>query len=220
MPYKDPYLCYLNNIKYRIENAERIKKQRNEHYYATREQRLKECKVYRLKNLEHCRQKNAEYRETHREKLNADAKEYYSTHREEQKENNKKYYRTHQKEVINYRSRSREQRKFYRQEHWYKLKMQAYLILGNKCSNPNCAVPGGMTDIRALQVDHINGGGTKEIRNFGNDYIYRKIIDGKKGYQLLCANCNWIKRHLNNEKGVYHKDYTKIPKRSWQAHLS
>jgi len=67
--------------------------------------------------------------------------------------------------------------------------------LGGKC------VRCGIDDIRVLQVDHINGGGNKEKRNFTNNQIRKMIMnDNGSKYQLLCANCNWIKR---NEKKEY-----------------
>ena len=61
-----------------------------------------------------------------------------------------------------------------------------------KCSN---------TDIRVLQIDHINGGGNKERKSFKNQLIpyYRHILKNINNYQLLCANCNWIKRYENEE---------------------
>ena len=67
-------------------------------------------------------------------------------------------------------------------------------LLGSKCAR--C----GFDDPRALQIDHVNGGGTKEIRKIGTYGIMRRIRDnGAEGYQLLCANCNWIKRVENRE---------------------
>jgi hypothetical protein len=87
-------------------------------------------------------------------------------------------------------------------------KKEIFELLGNKCANPNCAVVGGMTDIRCLQIDHIHGGGNQEKRKNKGDRgshhyydILRKIKNGSKEYQLLCANCNWIKRIENNETG-------------------
>ena len=63
--------------------------------------------------------------------------------------------------------------------------------LGPKCSR--C----GFEDIRALQIDHKNGGGTQERKQFKNGYQYEKYIfehlDSGK-YQVLCSNCNLIKR--------------------------
>jgi len=79
-------------------------------------------------------------------------------------------------------------------------KKEAYELLGNKCAH--C----GFDDARALQIDHVDGGGKKELTNIGNRRVYYKRIialiksGSKKKYQLLCANCNWIKRHVDNEK--------------------
>lgn len=61
--------------------------------------------------------------------------------------------------------------------------------LGNKCQS--C----GIDDIRLLQIDHKNGGGTQH-RKKGNHYSYYKSIrDNIEGYQILCPNCNWLKRY-------------------------
>ena len=77
---------------------------------------------------------------------------------------------------------------------YLRLKQQVLDILGGQCAR--C----GFDDPRALQIDHINGGGTKEIHKIGSPRISRRIRAGHTdGYQLLCANCNWIKRHENHE---------------------
>lgn len=66
--------------------------------------------------------------------------------------------------------------------------------LGDKC------VKCGFTDVRALQIDHVYGGGVREWRNSGYYTVYNKVLEDTEGrYQLLCANCNWIKRYENNE---------------------
>lgn len=46
-----------------------------------------------------------------------------------------------------------------------------------------------------LQIDHVNGGGRKERIATGsnNRTILKKIKDGSKEYQLLCANCHAAK---------------------------
>ena len=65
--------------------------------------------------------------------------------------------------------------------------------MGGKC------IICGFDDWRALQLDHIKGGGYK---GKANQLVYREILDAKvipNDYQLLCANCNWIKRYENNE---------------------
>jgi hypothetical protein len=77
-------------------------------------------------------------------------------------------------------------------------------LLGGKC------VLCGYSDRRALQIDHINGGGSKELKNRTSHYSYTKAIltsvRNKEGkYQLLCANCNWIKRHETGENEKWKK---------------
>lgn len=61
----------------------------------------------------------------------------------------------------------------------------------------------GFNDIRALQIDHIHGGGSKHITSFTSRHIYMVGIlndsDAKSKFQILCANCNWIKRVENKE---------------------
>ena len=81
--------------------------------------------------------------------------------------------------------------------------------LGGRCSNPDCAWVNhdgtrGCADFRCLQIDHVRGDGaerrkTKEERS--KSMLYNTVLKTTPGeiYQLLCANCNWIKRHENKE---------------------
>lgn len=78
-------------------------------------------------------------------------------------------------------------------EHYERLKASAFTKLGGKC------VKCGIDDVRVLQIDHINGGGTRESKLRGNLFAYRRVINGDSDLQLLCANCNWIKRHERKE---------------------
>jgi len=58
----------------------------------------------------------------------------------------------------------------------------------------------GFSDSRALQIDHVEGGGAKEIRTTEAVTYYKRVLADTSGkYQLLCANCNWIKRAENRE---------------------
>ena len=68
---------------------------------------------------------------------------------------------------------------------------RALEYLGNKC------VRCGFSDRRALQIDHINGTAGQKRLNPGA--IPYAVLAGVEGYQLLCANCNWIKRVENRE---------------------
>ncbi len=80
-----------------------------------------------------------------------------------------------------------------------KLRLALLGALGSVCCR--CS----FSDSRALQVDHVNGGGFKEIRKSGYSSIgyvkmvLAKVLSGSSEYQLLCANCNQIKKHENNE---------------------
>lgn len=71
-------------------------------------------------------------------------------------------------------------------------------LLGNKCKN--C----GNNDIRILCIDHINGGGNKERLKFGGSYFMKILKEIEENndikYQLLCCNCNQIKKIENLEK--------------------
>jgi hypothetical protein len=87
--------------------------------------------------------------------------------------------------------------------------------LGGRCSNPDCGWRNndgtiGCTDVRALQFDHVRGGGSAELRQgYGGglahlyrirtDIKYAELTNQRSDYQLLCANCNWIKRNENRE---------------------
>jgi len=86
---------------------------------------------------------------------------------------------------------------------YYRINKRKRLIekFGGRCTNPDCLVPGGCTDWRALQVDHKKGHGKKEYDSFKYPYLYYNMIfsltqeEFDKDYQILCANCNWIKRY-------------------------
>ena len=71
--------------------------------------------------------------------------------------------------------------------------------LGGRCTR--C----GFNDFRALQVDHVQGDGF--LYKHGRErYDHKDVIEkqiradvDRKKFQLLCANCNWIKRFEENE---------------------
>jgi hypothetical protein len=127
-----------------------------------------------------------------KEKRDAYNKRYYREHREEQIKATLDYQKDHPKGV------NRKNRRNYR-----KLRLKIVKILGSKCSK--CR----FDDWRALQIDHVNGDGVKERKKYTSWYYYKHILkeiqNGSKKYQLLCANCNCIKRYENKE----YKDYIK-----------
>jgi len=142
------------------------------------------------------------------EKRKARKKRYYLRHKKEISLKRKSYYQTHTEHC---KSLSRtwakehpECRRELSRNYLRKLREKIILILGGKCANPNCPIPPEKMNARALQIDHVNGGGLKEYKNLKNSYSYyknilNKIQSGSKNYQLLCVYCNWIKRIENNE---------------------
>lgn len=105
---------------------------------------------------------------------------------------------------LKYRLKNREELAKKRNELLCKRRGVIYDLLGHLCNR--C----GFTDKRALQIDHIYGFGKKSMRRCSNSMQYylevqKSVINNEGKYQILCANCNWIKRHENKENGW---DYT------------
>lgn len=80
------------------------------------------------------------------------------------------------------------------------IRIALIILLGEKCVKCGYDI-----DLRALQVDHTNGGGTKEVQEFGgnNAKMWKYYLEHPnlaiKLLQSLCANCNTIKRYENKE---------------------
>jgi len=82
------------------------------------------------------------------------------------------------------------------------LRLENIKTLGGRCSNPGCRWHNsdgtiGCAEFEALQFDHIGSGGSVEREaglgaGIGLQYRIRKE---PSRFQLLCANCNWIKRY-------------------------
>jgi hypothetical protein len=67
----------------------------------------------------------------------------------------------------------------------------------------------GFSDIRALQLDHLNNDGAKERKIIGKgSNISRHIIKNNfpDKYQVLCANCNAIKE-MERRKKIFNQIY-------------
>jgi len=71
-----------------------------------------------------------------------------------------------------------------------------------------CCARCGMNDVRILQIDHKDGGGSKETARVGwQSGLYKLVRENPEKYQLLCPNCNWIKRIENAAKGETGRRY-------------
>lgn len=82
----------------------------------------------------------------------------------------------------------------YQRERYARKRREILEFLGGIC------VHCGFSDSRALQVDHIEGGGNKERKEVaprsggpGASTLWNLVHASPEKYQLLCANCNMIK---------------------------
>lgn len=116
------------------------------------------------------------YREKNRERLRWVANAYYIKNREK----------------LNLKSKKWMSNKL------IELRKEVFSILGDRCLW--CEED----DFRCLQIDHVNGGGSKERQKINGATTYYKHVLSKikgdsKEYQTLCANCNWRKKYDNKE---------------------
>lgn len=80
---------------------------------------------------------------------------------------------------------------------YYRRKKQAmehYCPNGIKCAS--C----GFDDIRVLSIDHVDGNGTRHRQELRGVSIYKWLVANNfpPGFQVLCMNCQFIKRHEQN----------------------
>ena len=119
------------------------------------------------------REYNRRYRETHKEQLKEKGRLYQLKNRAKLLPYWRNWYHTHKDTIVPYSKKRRAL-----------LRYLALEKLGLKCAK--C----GFDDLRALQINHKNGGGTKEYKSLS---MYRAIIAGTRAIEDLetrCANCN------------------------------
>lgn len=99
---------------------------------------------------------------------------------------------------LEYHRQFRKKHPEYMRGRYKKLRNEILMLLGNKC------VRCGFDNKWALDIDHVNGQGTKERKSFKHSlsyllHILKELKSGSHEYQILCANCNRIKKHENHE---------------------
>lgn len=135
---------------------------------------------------------------------------YYLTHKEEKLQDSTDRYLRNKEHILDLRhqrylrQREKESKKAY--EKFRSLREEIMKLLGGKCTNPYNLLPhpDWCNNYACLQIDHVHGDGHIERKE--NKYPYKtlrvileKVKAGSQDYQLLCANCNWIKRERNRE---------------------
>jgi len=78
-------------------------------------------------------------------------------------------------------------------------------VLAHYSAGSLACIQCGYSDIRALSIDHIGGGGSKHKRILGRAgtafYRWLKEQHYPEGYQVLCMNCQFVKRQEEEEHG-------------------
>ena len=154
---------------------------------------------------------NRRWNDRHRDAKREADRRYREAHREQHRETDRRYRAAHAEEINSQISEKRKSGEYkpspsgskpeYTRNYRARIRHQIIEALGAKCLR--C----GFDDWRALQVDHVNGGGAKHRRTVISLSRYYKDIlasvqahDGT--YQLLCANCNQIKRYEDGEQYI------------------
>lgn len=151
-----------------------------------RETHVGYMREYRKLNYKKLKKQNELWRQKNIERLREYRKEYLPKYRD-----------THRQELRDYKNKWRQEAKIMLME-----------ILGGV----RCKKCGYDKNIWGLQIDHINGKGTRERRDkFNNSteamywyYIKRPKLAIRK-LQVLCALCNIEKRFMNGEVNQYSK---------------
>jgi len=139
----------------------------------------------------------------------------YKRNREKRLKYRKEYCKKNKKKVLEcykrYHRENKEKIRKHRRKYCKKLRISALeKIAGSK---PIC-IKCGCNDLRFLEINHKNGGGTKEYKNIGGHKFYHDIINGERktdDLNILCKACNSL--HYLELK------YGKLPyKIIWQRH--
>ena len=134
------------------------------------------------KNKEEAKEHAKRYYQENKERLNRYLRDWYKEHKEELNRKRKSpEYIAHKNEL--------------RRKWRFRMKTKLFNAYGGaKCKN--C----GITDMRVLDLDHLDNNGCQERKKLGGTeklFFYLIKNNFPPGYQILCRNCNWIKRLEN-----------------------
>jgi len=181
---------------------------RRKYYEENKDEINRKRRLHRLKHGDKIRARERKWHDSNIEKRRMQARINHHKHKNEteykqkRKKQRKMYYKKHKKVIslkhIIYNKTLPKTRE---------LRLELINSLGPICNNVKCLVYGGCREIKCLQIDHINGNGKDDLRKFKSSaQMYKYYLQNpriaKKELQILCANCNWIKREENNENGV------------------
>ncbi len=183
MPYKNVEQAQEYHRQYRATHRKELRERSRKWYWEHKGER-----ATNPKSIEEKREYQRQWRAAHKEQSQGYVNKWAYTHREEIRVKDRAYRAAHKEKIRDYaRNYARKYRQVWRDK--------VLDLLGHQCAR--C----GYTGKAALQIDHINGGGVREIRALGSTLaMYKRVIKQRGiGYQTLCANCNWEKRAQNGE---------------------
>jgi len=103
-----------------------------------------------------------------------------------------RYYQENKIHCQRYYQEHKEEHREYSRRNYQEIRKKAMLTVGRGILE--CSAGCGCDDMRFLEINHINGGGNKELKNIrGNVNFYRKIYHGEiktENLNLLCRVCN------------------------------
>lgn len=169
---------------------------------------------------------NKAYRVLHREKLNQNSRDHHRVHKEEDNENARQYHQENKVRIYRQRDlKTPEEKDAYAKElaetrHFRyddpnyieaqrqnkhkqdKIRRDAIKkeVLTHYGNGKLTCVKCGFSNIHALSIDHIKGGGVAHRRAVGGDiYLWLRRYHYPDDYQTLCMNCQYIKRAEEKE---------------------
>ncbi len=161
-------------------------RQRTSYYWMHRTEILERGKTRRLMHINEIKERNKLYRQKNKTKIREHDKIYRQEHREMILEHDKLYRTTHK---VERRAKVNTQRD----------KLRLEILCHYSRGTMTCAWC-GFSDVRALCLDHVNGGGGEHRdAERGNFYLWAIKNGFPDGYQVLCANCNLIKAREQHE---------------------
>jgi len=159
-------------------------------YRKTHKESIQKYGVEYLKLHKTERQKyEAEYRKIHKDKMTKYQVEYHKINKDKIKIRDAKYRNIHKSESAEYYKSHKHEHNLKTSERRKSVRLEVLMHYSNKTMQcKKC----GERHIEFLEIDHINGGGSKHRRNenIGSMYHYLWSNDFPEGYQILCSNCN------------------------------
>ena len=140
------------------------------------------------KDKEQQRKHHREYYQKNKERIRAQSRGYYQKYRD-----------IYIARAAQWSEENKEKSRAIKRAWNYRLKIEVLTRYGNgQCVCVQC----GENRPPCLSIDHINGNGAdhkKKMVGPSHFYQWLKNNNWPLGFQTLCMNCQWIKRHDNKE---------------------